>query len=99
MIDTRISYEEAYINNVYGTVTGYFMIDKSLLEELCPGKYPEAEHGEISIEYPVNRPEADMSNVMISPTKDGSDYDWRFIELPQKIVEELIETSVFRGRL
>lgn len=90
MIDTLFTYEESYLGNTYGTTTGYFMIDKNFLEELRPGRYPEAEHGEISVEYPTDCPEANMATVMVSPTKDGSDYDWTVIELSYEIIEVLI---------
>ena len=90
MLDNRISYEESLVSGTYETTTGYFMIDKSLLEELRPGQYPEAEHGELSVEYPTEHPEANMANVMVSPTKDGSDYDWTDIDLSYEIIEDLI---------
>ena len=90
MIDKRFSYEETYVSDVYNTTTGYFTIDKSLLEQLIPIEYPEAEHGTISIEYPTDTPEAKLAMVMISPTKDDSDYCWRYIDLPYELTDELI---------
>ena len=90
MIDKRISYEETYVSDIYNTTTGYFTIDKSLLEELSPIEYPEAEYGTISIEYPTDRPKAKLAMVMISPTKDDTDYCWRYIDLPYKFIDELI---------
>ena len=90
MFVTQFTYEESYVGNTYETTIGYFMIDKNFLEELRPGRYPEAEHGEISVEYSIDSPEANMAMVMVSPTKDGSDYDWTVIELPYEIIEELI---------
>lgn len=90
MIDARITYDDVHVSDVYETTTVYFMIDKSLLDELRPGQYPDAEHGEISVEFPTSHPTANMSTVMISPTKDGCDYDWTDIELPYEIIEVLI---------
>lgn len=91
MIDYRkISYEESYSSDEYETTTGYFTIDKSLLEKFRPGQYPEAEHGTISIEYPTKHPEANMATVMISPTKDGLDYDWTDIDLSYEAIEMLM---------
>lgn len=90
MIDKRISYEETYISDIYNTTTGYFTIDKSLLEELSPIEYPEAEYGTILIEYPTDIPEAKLTMVMISPTKDDTDYCWRYIDLPYEFIDELI---------
>lgn len=93
MIDTQFAYDESYVSNTYGTTTGYFMIDKNFLEELRQGRYPEAEHGEISVEYPTDCPEANVATIMVSPTKDGSDYDWTDIELPYEIIEVLINMT------
>ena len=93
MICTEFSYDGSYVSSTYGTTTGYFIIDKSLLEELCPGRYPEAEHGEISIEYPTDDPQAYMAMVMVSPTKDGSDYDWTDINLPYEIIDVLVNIT------
>ena len=73
------------------TVTGYFIIDKKTLELLKPGQYPEAEHGEISVEYPINHPEVPYATCMISPTKDGSDYDWSDYLFCNEIVTKLID--------
>ena len=99
MIDIRISYEEFWLSDTNGTITGYFTIDKSLLEDFRPEQYPEAEYGELSVEYPINHPEASNAIVMISPTKDGSDYDWTAIELSNELIEELILITEFRSRL
>ena len=93
MIDTQFTYDESYVSDIFETTTGYFMIDKNFLEELRPGQYPEAEHGEISVEYPTDCPEASVATVTVSPTKDGSDYDWTDIELPSEIVEVLVNMT------
>ena len=93
MIDTQFTYEESYVNDTYGVTIGYFMIDKDFLEELRPGQYPEAEHGEISVEYPNDCPEASASTVVVSPTKDGIDYDWTDIDLPCEIIEVLVNIT------
>lgn len=90
MIDTQFTYEESYVSNTYGTTIGYFMIDKNFLEELRPGQYPEAEHGEIYVEYPTVYPKASATIGMVSPTKDGRDYDWTDVVLPSEIIEVLI---------
>ena len=90
MIDKRISYEETFVSDIYNTTTGYFVIDKSLLEQLSTIKYPEAEHGTISVEYPTNTPDAKIAMVMISPTKDDLDYCWNDINLPYELTDELI---------
>lgn len=93
MIDTQFTYDESYVSDTFETTTGYFMIDKNFLEELRPGQYPEAEHGEIAVEYPTDCPEASAATVMASPTKDGSDYDWTDVDLPSEIIEVLINIT------
>lgn len=93
MLDNRIAYEDSYVSSTYEMTTGYFTIDKSLLEEFCPNQYPEVEHGEISVEYPTQYPEANMATVMVSPTKEGTDYDWTGIDLPYEIIDDLIAVT------
>ena len=93
MKDSRIEFEERYISEEYGTTTCYFIIDKSMLEQYRPGKYPEAEHGTISIEYPTECPDPNLTSVMISPTKDGMDYDWTALGGTPKFVESLFKLS------
>lgn len=93
MIDINFSYDESHVSDAYGTTTGYFMIDKNFLDELRPRQYPEAEHGEISVEYPTEHPEASVATVMVSPTKEGGDYDWTDVDLPSEIIEVLINIT------
>ena len=96
-IDKRVKFEEAYVNEDYGTTTHYFTIEKSLLEELYPNKYPEACGGEISVEFPTGCPEAMVADVCISPTEyDGEsgayiDYDWNDVSLPYEEIEALFD--------
>ena len=99
IIDKRVKFEETYVSEDYGTTTHYFTIEKSLLEELFPNKYPEACGGEISVEFPTNCPEANMADVCISPTEydeetDGyTDYDWNDVSLPYEEIEALFELA------
>ena len=72
MIDKRIQFDERYDNSEFNTTTLYFIAPVDLLN----GKYPEAESMEISVEFPTDRPEAEYTDVMFSPTKDRLDYDW-----------------------
>lgn len=93
-ITNRIEFEELYVGNLLeNTTTAYFIVEKSLLDELLPGKYPDAEHGTISIEYPTNCPEVNMASVMISPTAEGLDYDWTDLDLPYEDVEKLMDMT------
>lgn len=97
IIDKRIKFDETYISEEYGTTTHYFTIEKSLLEEFFPNKYPEAYCGEISVEFPTDCPEAREAYVCISPTEydeenDGyTDYDWNEVSIPFAEVEALFD--------
>ena len=58
------------------------------------GRKP-AVHTEISVEYPLNCPEAYAATVMVSPTRDlgedgYEDYDWSDLELSLSDIEALI---------
>ena len=64
--------EEKYVNEEYGNTTLYFIGPKEMIIK----DYPEAESTEISIEFPTSIPHSEYATVMISPTKDGLDYDW-----------------------
>lgn len=61
----------------------------------CREVYPDAVHTEISVEYPLNCPEAYAATVMVSPTRDlgedgYEDYDWSDLELSLSDIEALI---------
>lgn len=92
MIDKRIEFDERYDNKEEGTTTLYFVAPK----ELLPREYPEAVSMEISVEFPINHPEARYADVQYSPTKMDKenecflDYDWTGFTLPYDEIEELI---------
>ena len=94
-IDERVKFDETYVSEYHGTTTHYFTIEKSLLEEIFPNKYPEAYCGEISVEFPTDCPEAREAMVGISPTEYDeennaySDYDWNDLPLSYEEVEAL----------
>ena len=67
---SKIEFEEAYDNTPFQEYTLYFIAPRDLVKD----KYPEAEHSTISLELTTR-------TTMISPTKDGVDYDWYDIEL------------------
>lgn len=83
----KVKFEERYENKEYEMITLYFIAPKEWLN----GQFPEAVHSEISVEYPMNHPEAIYATVMMSPTKEDSeghfeDYDWfDIILLPTEI--------------
>lgn len=87
---SKIKLEERYESEEYDTTTLYFIAPKKLLD----GKYPEATHAEISVEYPTNNPEAHAATVMLSPSQKYDDsysaYDWTDIDLPYEHIEALI---------
>lgn len=93
-IDKRVRFDEKYIDEDNKTTTLYFLAEKSLLEELFPGKYPESESMEISLKFPTESPAADNVDISVSPTKDGEDYDWTDIELPHEEIKELLKLEI-----
>lgn len=80
---SKIKFEEAYDNAPFDEYTLYFIAPKDLVKV----KYPEAEHSTISLELTTR-------TTMISPTKDGTDYDWSDIELDNDTIDRLIELYV-----
>ena len=95
-IDKRVRFDETYVSEEYGTTTHYFTIEKSLLEELFPNKYPEAYCGTISVEYHTNCLVTREADVAVSPTEYNeenhsyTDYDWNDISIPYEEVEALL---------
>lgn len=59
--------------------TPYFIAPKDLVKD----KHPEADHSTISLELRTR-------TAMISPTKNGTDYDWYDIELEPDTIDKLI---------
>ena len=81
-----VLFEERYDDTELNTTTLYFTAPV----ELLAGKYSEAESMEISVEFPTDKPEAKCARVMVSPTKDGSDYDWCDVNISRGEIEKLI---------
>lgn len=80
---SKIEFEEAYDNTPFKEYTLYFIAPRDLVKD----KYPEAEHSTISLELTTR-------TTMISPTKDGIDYDWSDIELDNDTMDRLIALYV-----
>ena len=76
---SKIKFEEAYDNAPFQEYTLYFIAPKDLVKD----KYPEAEHSTISLELTTR-------TAMISPTKNGMDYDWSDVELDNDTIDKLI---------
>lgn len=81
------------------TTTLYFTAPEELLYDLIGYDYVEAEHSEISIEFPTGNRCVKDSTVMVSPTRyneedDGyEDYDWRVIWLSGEDIERLFQIA------
>ena len=85
----EVVFEEAA--NYEGQTVLYFIGPKELLN--TTSQYPESESTEIALTLPP-----DFSNVFefeaeISPTKDGCDYDWNDLSLPEEEVNRLINLA------
>lgn len=76
---SKIEFEEAYDNAPFQEYTLYFIAPKDLVKD----KYPEAEHYTISLELTTR-------TAMMSPTKNGIDYDWSDVELDNDTIDKLI---------
>lgn len=76
---SKVKFEEAYDNTPFEEYTLYFIAPKDLVKD----KHPEAEHSTISLELRTR-------TAMISPTKNGTDYDWSDIELEPDTIDKLI---------
>ena len=80
---SKIEFEEAYDNAPFEEYTLYFIAPSDLVKD----KYPEAEHSTISLELTTR-------TTMISPTKNGMDYDWSDIKLDNDTIDRLIALYV-----
>lgn len=76
---SKIEFEEAYDDALFEEYILYFIAPKDLVKD----KYPEAEHSTISLELTTR-------TAMISPTKNGMDYDWSDIELDNDTMDKLL---------
>lgn len=90
MLDKRVAFEEEYLSKEHGTVTYYFVGPREFLRELVDKEYPEADAFTISVECPINKQESRYAEVEMSPVYDGSDYDWRDVDLPYEEIDALI---------
>lgn len=100
IIDKRVQFEEISISHENSIITGFFTIEKSLLEEMYPNQYVEAIAGKLSIEIPMEQSMCMSKNYnatcSISPVEYNANnneydcYNWFDVYLPQEEVEELI---------
>ena len=83
--------EERYYSELYKTTTLFFIGPKEILNY----KYPEAESTEISVEFITEDPYKLYPEIMISPTKDGEDYEWNYLYIDDPdIVNKLISIGL-----
>lgn len=100
VVDKRVKFDELYISHEEGVITGFFTIEKPLLEEMYPNQYPEAIAGKLSVEISTDlsmKPvEEDNAVCSISPVeyninnKEYDCYNWFDVCLPQDEVKELV---------
>lgn len=86
---SKIVLEETYKSAIWNSITLYFIAPKEWIND----SYPEAESCEIGVEVPIDNMDLTHTLVMISPTKDGYDYDWNYIDLPDENIGHMIEIA------
>ena len=87
----QIELEDISVHTVPPETVYYLKAPKILVEE----NYPEAEWATIMVVIPgVVHSNWDVM-VEISPTKDGSDYDYTLLDLPFDLVEKLLEDVLY----
>lgn len=86
---SKFEFEEL-VEGAFGSTVLYFIAPKELVAE----KHPEAEHATISIEWNDSDKEMDNYSVMISPTKDGEDYDWIPFKLDVSDIKKLVASGL-----
>ena len=55
IIDKRVQFEEISMSHEDKTITGFFTIEKSLLEEMFPNQYADAIAGKLSVEISMEQ--------------------------------------------
>ena len=90
----KVTLEDLYRSDEYETMTLYFIDPKEWLSAI----YDDIVHTEISVEYPLNCPEAFAATVMVSPTRDighgkYEDYDWNDLDLALSDLEILLDIA------
>lgn len=86
-----VKFDERYDSDKYETTTLYFIAPKEWLGE----RFPSAVHSEISVEYPMDNPRAEVATTMMSPVRideegNAEDYDWFDITLQPDEIKALI---------
>ncbi len=89
MIADKAKLQEYYDNEFYQTRIVFFHVPLDLLE----GRFPEAEEAELSLEFPLNKPDEHLAITMLSPVKDGSAYDYSGFFIPDEEIKKLLELA------
>ena len=100
IIDKRVQFEEISMSHEDKTITGFFNIEKSLLEEMFPNQYADAIAGKLSVDISMEQSMCISDNCdaicSISPVEYNANnneydcYNWFDVYLPQYEVKELI---------
>lgn len=69
---SKLKVETIHSSQALGTTTVFFEGPKEMLND----KYPEADSASILMEFRTDKPHSQYPALLISPTKNGSDYDW-----------------------
>lgn len=91
----QAKFSDMHDNAELGTRTLYFDASK----ELVTHRYPNAESTDISVEFPLDEPEAYNAQVMFGPVRaypGGSGfetYDWDTVYLPDEDIKALMDMA------
>lgn len=90
---TKFKLEDVAPSEVFGLTTLYFIGPKEVLKEF----YPKCDSTEISVEFLSENPHGAYPCLMISPTKNGEDYDWSDLYIEDfAAVHKLIDIGLKR---
>lgn len=93
----QIGCDGIVVDEELGEVSLYFIAPKSLLR----GNFPDANHAEIRVDYPIAHPEAIYATASMSPTKEingvFTDYDWNYISSTASEIEKLMKLAEREG--
>ena len=78
--------EDIFYTPEFNSFCLYFIGPKEMIID----SYPDAESTELSIDFVNDNTHSESVEVMISPTKDGSDYDWNYFKLDAEEIDKLI---------
>jgi hypothetical protein len=85
-VKREVELEDEWENEFTGEDTLWFSAPMKLLN----GKYPEAESATLELVCELGNPEKFSLPILISPTKDGEDYDWDAISVDPEIAWQLL---------